>query len=94
MPTRNVNLTTELDAYVSQRIETGRIESASEVVRAGLRALEHEEQEYEEKLIVLRAAIKHGIESGVAEGDVMARIRKKLKLPAKRSKFTSAVRKK
>jgi hypothetical protein len=31
MPTRNVNLTDELDHFVLQKIESGRYESASEV---------------------------------------------------------------
>jgi antitoxin ParD1/3/4 len=37
MPTRNVNLTDELDHFVLQKIESGRYEHASEVVRAALR---------------------------------------------------------
>jgi hypothetical protein len=40
MPTRNVNLTNELDRFVAKKIKTGRYENASEVVRAGLRTLE------------------------------------------------------
>jgi antitoxin ParD1/3/4 len=63
MPTRNVNLTNELDQFVTARIQSGRYESVSEVVRAALRSLEREEQEYEEKLKALRAAIKEGLEA-------------------------------
>ena len=37
MPTRNVNLTDELDRFVAKKVKTGRYENASEVVRAGLR---------------------------------------------------------
>jgi antitoxin ParD1/3/4 len=40
MPTRNVNLTDELDHFVLQEIESGRYENASEVVRAALRTLD------------------------------------------------------
>lgn len=76
MPTRNVNLTEELDRFVASRIENGRYENASEVVRAALRTLERDEMEYEAKLAVLRAAIEEGDASGVAEGDVFATIRK------------------
>ena len=83
MPTRNVNLTDELDRFVAARIENGRYESASEVVRAALRTLEREEREYEAKLAVLRAAIAEGDASGIAEGDVFARVRESLNLPAK-----------
>lgn len=46
MPTRNVNLTDALDQFVASTIESGRYENASEVVRAGLRALQEREQEY------------------------------------------------
>jgi putative addiction module CopG family antidote len=82
MPTRNVNLTDELDRFVAKKVKTGRYENASEVVRAGLRTLEREEQQYEAKLVALRAAIDEGDASGVAEGDVFGRVRKALKLPA------------
>ena len=83
MPTRNVNLTDELDRFVAKKVKTGRYENASEVVRAGLRTLEREEQQYEAKLSALRAAIDAGDASGVAEGDVVARVRETLGLPPK-----------
>jgi antitoxin ParD1/3/4 len=57
MPTRNVKLTHELDRFVAKPAKTGRYENASQVVRAGLRTLEREEQQYEAKLAALRAAI-------------------------------------
>jgi antitoxin ParD1/3/4 len=60
MPTRNVNLTAELDRFVATKVKSGRYENASEVVRAGLRTLEREEQQYEAKLAALRAAIDEG----------------------------------
>jgi len=84
MPTRNINLTAELDRYIDTKVKSGRYENASEVVRAGLRTLEREEQEYEIKLAALRAAIDEGDASGVALGDVFKRVRKKLKLPVAR----------
>ncbi len=64
MPTRNVNLTDELDRFVAKKVKTGRYENASEVVRAGLRTLEREEQQYEAKIAALRAAIDAGDASG------------------------------
>ncbi len=82
MPTRNVNLTEELDRFVSTHIESGRYESASEVIRAALRTLEREEQHHEAKLIALRKAIDDGDASGIAEDDVFGRVRKALNLPA------------
>jgi antitoxin ParD1/3/4 len=83
MPTRNVNLTEELDRFVAAKIKTGRYDSASEVIRAALRALERDEQESQAKLTALRAAVDAGDASGVAKGDVFARVRKTLKLPVK-----------
>ena len=56
MPTRNVNLTDELDRFVLAKVESGRYENASEVVRAALRTLEREEQQYQLTLTALRAA--------------------------------------
>jgi antitoxin ParD1/3/4 len=80
MPTRNVNLTDELDRFVASKIEAGRYENASEVMRAGLRTLEREEQEYELKIAALRAAIDEGDASGIAHGDVFAEVREELHL--------------
>lgn len=82
MPTRNVNLTTDLDRFVAKKIKTGRYENASEVVRAGLRTLEREEELYEAKLAVLRASIDEGDASGISKGNVFRSVRKTLKLPA------------
>jgi antitoxin ParD1/3/4 len=83
MPTRNVNLTDELDHFVLAKVESGRYEDASEVVRAALRNLERDEQQYEAKLAALRVAINEGDASGIAKGKVFERVRKKLKLPLK-----------
>jgi len=84
VPTRNVNLTAALDRFVVKKIKSGRYENASEVVRAALRTLEREEQQYEAKLAALREAIDAGDASGVARGDVFARVRKTLSLSSKR----------
>ena len=84
MPTRNVNLTEELDRFVLKKVKTGRYENASEVMRAALRTLEREEQEYEAKLAVLRAAIDEGDASGIAEDGVFERVLGTLKLPKTR----------
>lgn len=50
------------DRFIQNRISAGRFKNTSEVVRAGLRLLEEEEN----KIIVLREAIQEGIESGIA----------------------------
>jgi antitoxin ParD1/3/4 len=78
MPTRNVNLTNELDSFVLARVESGRYENASEVVRAALRTLEREERQYEAKLAALQTAIDEGDNSGIAEGNPFDRLRQTL----------------
>lgn len=82
-PTRNVNLTEELDRFVLEKVAAGRYENASEVLRATLRTLEREEQQYQAKLAALRAAVDEGDASGLAAGGTFVRVRKNLKLPAK-----------
>jgi len=82
MPTRNVNLTQELDSFVLARVESGRFENASEVVRAALRTLERDERIFEAKLEALRTAIDEGDASGIAEGDVFEQVRESLHLQA------------
>jgi antitoxin ParD1/3/4 len=77
-------LTDDLDRFVLKKVKSGRYENASEVVRAALRTLEREEQQYEAKLARLRTAIDEGDASGIAEGDVFERVRKTLALPTKR----------
>jgi antitoxin ParD1/3/4 len=84
MPTRNVNLTPELDRFVLARVESGRFENASEVVRTALRTLERDERLYEAKLEALRIAIDEGDASGVVEGDAFAQVRRQLKLTGKK----------
>jgi antitoxin ParD1/3/4 len=84
MPTRNVNLTDELDSFARTKVKSGRYENASEVVRAALRSLEREEQQDEAKLAALRAAIDEGDASGIAEDGVFTRVRETLSLPTQR----------
>ena len=50
------------DDFIQSRITTGRYKNASEVVRAGLRLLEEEEN----RIVALRTAIQEGVESGIA----------------------------
>ena len=84
MPTRNVNLTEELDIFILSKVQSGRYENASEVVRAALRLLEREELEYAAKLDRLCVAIDEGDASGISAGGPFARVRHALNLPAQR----------
>ena len=59
----SVSLGNYFEGFVDNRISEGRFKNASEVIRAGLRLLEDEEN----KIIVLKNAIKLGLESGRAE---------------------------
>jgi len=74
MPTRNINLTPQMDTFVDAKIRSGQYANASEVLRAGLRALEQAELAEEAKLHALRSALQAGEESGIAEGDVPAEV--------------------
>lgn len=60
MPTRTINLTPRLDSLVEDKIRDGQYANASEVLRAGLRALEQAEREERAKLDALRVAIDEG----------------------------------
>lgn len=51
------------DNFIKNRISEGRYKNASEVIRAGLRLLEEEEN----RIIALREAIQEGEESGIAQ---------------------------
>jgi antitoxin ParD1/3/4 len=79
MPTRNINLTPEFDQLVNAKIQSGQFANASEVFRAGLRALEQAEKEHQAKVEALRTAIQAGIDSGVADGDVIERRRTRIR---------------
>jgi antitoxin ParD1/3/4 len=81
MPTRNVNLTKELDRFIAKCTKSGRYANASEVMRSAVRLLERDEREYEEKMSALRTAIQDGLESGIAKPGVFSRLRKKHGLP-------------
>ena len=68
-----------------------RYKTASEVFRAALRAQAREEQEHEAKLTLLRRAIDEGDVSGIARTDAFGRVRRALKLPAKRANHGAAL---
>lgn len=78
MPTRNINLTPQMDRFVDTKIQSGQYANASEVFRAGLRALQQDEKEDKARLEALRTAIEDGIKSGPAEGDPIRRLRTRI----------------
>ena len=61
MPTRNVSLTKEQDAFVEKMIESGEYQNASEAIRDALRSLQQRRKEDAMKLKALRARIDVGL---------------------------------
>ncbi|AKK73645.1 antitoxin [Chryseobacterium sp. P1-3] len=59
----SVSLGDYFEDFVDHKVSEGRYKNASEVIRAGLRLLEEEEN----KILLLKNAIKEGIESGTAK---------------------------
>lgn len=79
----NVSLTPELEKLVAHKVDTGLYNSASEVVREGLRLLQQRDEVRQIKLDALRRDVEKGIrdseEGRVSDGrEVMARIRDRL----------------
>ena len=58
----SITLGSYFDQFIQSVLKQGRYKNASEVVRAGLRLLEEEEQ----KTRALRHAVNEGIDSGIA----------------------------
>ncbi|HEY1897990.1 MAG TPA: type II toxin-antitoxin system ParD family antitoxin [Terracidiphilus sp.] len=79
MPTRNINLTQQMDSFVDAKIRSGEYANASEVLRAGLRALEQAEREDLARLEALRSAVSAGEASGIADGDVLGEVRDRIR---------------
>ena len=58
----SISLGNHFESFIETTVSNGRFSNASEVVRAGLRLLEEEEN----RIIILQNAIREGIESGRA----------------------------
>jgi len=63
MKNTSISLGNYFDQFVQGRISEGRFKNVSEVIRAGLRLLEEEEN----KVIALRNAIQEGLDSPIVE---------------------------
>ncbi len=72
----SITLGNHFEDFIQNRISAGRYKNASEVIRAGLRLLEEEE----DKVTALRQAIQEGIDSGIAEDFEPEEFLKKLKV--------------
>jgi antitoxin ParD1/3/4 len=58
----NISLTPELEQFVTQKVESGLYQTASEVIRDGLRLLRERDDLHRQKLEALREEIAVGIE--------------------------------
>lgn len=63
MPTRNISLTPEQDAFVDKIVKAGEYQNASEAVRDALRSLQQRRREDALKLKALRAQIRAGVDA-------------------------------
>ncbi len=63
MPTRNISLTPEQDAFVERVVRSGEYQNASEAVRDALRVLRQRRQEDALKLKALRSQVKAGVDA-------------------------------
>jgi antitoxin ParD1/3/4 len=90
VPTRNVSLTAEQDAFVERVVKAGEYQNASEAIRDALRVLQQKRREDALKLRALRAQIKAGLEalergdfSEVADEDLDGYLEKLIARPGK-----------
>jgi antitoxin ParD1/3/4 len=63
MKNTSISLGNYFDQFVQTQVSAGRYKNVSEVIRAGLRLLENEEN----KVIALRNAIQKGLDSPIVE---------------------------
>jgi antitoxin ParD1/3/4 len=68
MPTRNISLTPEQDAFIDEVVKAGEYQNASEAVRDALRALQQRRKQDELRLELLRAQIALGV-TALEEGN-------------------------
>ncbi len=79
----NVSLGSHWDGYVAAKINGGKFQSASEVVRAALRLLEEQDEERRARLENLRMKVGEGLraanegKSAPFDDDVVERIKRK-----------------
>lgn len=63
MPTRNISLTPEQDAFIDEMLKAGEYQNASEALRDAIRALQQRRALDALKLERLRALIRDGVEA-------------------------------
>lgn len=81
----SVTVTPAMARKIRDWVDAGTYASASEVVRAGMRALQRDEDEHAERLAAIRARIKAAAEEtgpGYSSTEVFSEIRSRLKARA------------
>jgi antitoxin ParD1/3/4 len=78
----NVSLTPELEKLVASKVQSGRYQSASEVIREGLRLLDDQDRLRNAQLDEVRRKIQIGIDQldggeGIDGGTVLAELKQK-----------------
>lgn len=65
----NISITPELEAFVEQEVKTGLYQSASEVIRAGLRRLKEDKERKPSFLVTSMAELEDKLLEGIGELD-------------------------
>lgn len=68
MTTRTIDIPEELARFIHDTVAAGHYPDENEVVRAALRLLEREEEEYRENLAELRVEVQKGVDA-IEEGN-------------------------
>ena len=82
----NISITPQLEDFLQERVRTGRYNNVSEAVRAAVRLLQLQEQQYEARLAALRKEIDLGFEEDTVPytralvADIKARGRERMRL--------------
>jgi antitoxin ParD1/3/4 len=63
MPTRNVDLTSEQDAFVEEIVRAGKYQDASEAIRDAVRGLQHRLQADDLQIELLGTQLKAGLDA-------------------------------
>jgi antitoxin ParD1/3/4 len=77
----SVTVTPAMARMIREKVEDGSFGSASEVIRAALRAFQREEEEHAERLASIRARVKASIEDprpAVPLDQAMAQVRERI----------------
>jgi antitoxin ParD1/3/4 len=78
----NVSLTPELEKFVASKVQSGRYQSASEVIREGLRLLDDQDRLRAAQLEEVRGKIQTGLDQldrgeGISGDKVLAELKQK-----------------